>query len=244
MKKQIGACLLIAFVFTTWAQETKHTIFMDLAHGQRMWNDPKDPVQNIGFEESQRVQYMNDELSKTLKPHKGKVSFLKKEISYNDIAKGSLLILHVPSSEYSKKEVMDIKKYINQSGSLLLIMEADYWTDLEKTNVNDIIKDYGIQYGAQNKDTLAGGYARKEGIVPKKLKVTYELGRSIEGGEPFAFNSRTNEAFAVYKELDEGGRLVVLGDAMASLYMTEWRGISDYQCQEFMDAIFKWLLRE
>ena len=125
-----------------------------------------------------------------------------------------------------------------------MIMEADYWTDLNKTNVNDIIEAFGILYGAQSPDTLAGGYTKENSFTAEKLKVTYELGRSIDGGIPFAFNSQTHQPFGVYKQLDNGGRLVVLGDAMASLYMTEWRGIDGYQCQDFMQAIFGWLLEE
>ncbi len=214
MKKLITTYLLAILAFTSWAQQKGKIVFVDLAHGQRMWNDPKEPVLGIGFEDVQRIQYMNEELFKSLQPYDAKVSFLKKNIDYNDIRKGSLLILHVPSKEYSEKEIKDIKEYLEQGGSLLMVMEADYWTDLNKTNVNGIIQDYEIQYRTQSKDTLAGGYTKKSPIISKGLKVTYELGRSIEGGEPFAFNSQTDEAFAVYKELEKGGRLIIMGDAM------------------------------
>ncbi|MEL6974614.1 MAG: hypothetical protein AAGL29_04380 [Bacteroidota bacterium] len=244
MKKILVANLMAMFtIMSSWAQQEEKVVYMDLAHGQRMWNDPKQPVPNIGFSDSTRIQYMNEELSKTLKPYNAKVVFLKEDITYNELKKGHLLILHVPSLHYSRKEVKDIKKYVRKGGSLLMVMEADYWTDIDKTNVNEIIDGFGMQYGTQSKDTLFGGYTKKGDITSRKLKVVYELGRSIDGGEPFAFNSQTDEAFGVYKELNNGGRLVVLGDAMASLYMTEWRGVAGYLCQEFMDGIYKWLLR-
>lgn len=215
---------------------------MDLAHGQRMWNDPKEPVPNIGFPDSVRIQYMNESLSKTLQPHHAKVEFLKERMTYQDLKRGNLLVLHVPSQPYSKKEVENIKKYVNKGGNLLLVMEADYWTDLERTNVNEIIADHGLQYGTQSQDTLVGGYTTKSVITSRQLEVTYELGRSIEGGVPFAFNDQTDEAFGIYKHLPNDSRIVLLGDAMCSLYMTEWKGVEGYECHEFMDAIYQWLL--
>lgn len=243
--KLLAMCLMGIFSLSiSNAQEKDKIVYMDLAHGQRMWNDPTDLVPNIGFPDSTRIAYMNKELVKSLRSFNAKVSFLKKEIDYNDLKKGSLLILHVPSIDYNKNEVEGIKRYLKDGGSLLLVMEADYWTDLERTNVNDIIVEHDIQYGSQSQDTLAGGYTHKGTIIPEKLKVTYQLGRSIVGGEPFAYNNQTHKPFAVYKKLDNGGRLIVLGDAMASLYMTEWRGITDYQCQEFMQGIFRWLLEK
>ena len=244
MKTISITCLIAIFsLMPLWGQKKEKIVLMDLAHGQRMWNDPKQPVPNIGFPDSTRIQYMNEELSKTLRPYNAKVVFLKDGITYNDLKRGNLLVLHVPSLPYSQKEVKNIKKYLNKGGSMLLVMEADYWTDLEKTNVNEIIENHGMQYGAQSRDTLVGGYTKKGVITPRGLNVTYELGRSIEGGTPFAFNNQTDEAFGVYKGLQNGSRLIVLGDAMCSLYMTEWKGVEGYKCHEFMDGIYKWLLQ-
>jgi hypothetical protein len=41
-----------------------------------------------------------------------------------------------------------------------------------------------------------------------------------------------------------GGRVIVMGDGMVSLYMTSWKGVDDYQCAEFMHDVFRWLLHE
>jgi hypothetical protein len=40
-----------------------------------------------------------------------------------------------------------------------------------------------------------------------------------------------------------GGKIIVMGDGMVSLYMTSWQGVQDYQCQAFMQAAFRWLLK-
>ena len=40
-----------------------------------------------------------------------------------------------------------------------------------------------------------------------------------------------------------GGKVIVMGDGMVSQYMTSWEGFQDYQCQEFMQDVFRWLLK-
>jgi hypothetical protein len=233
------------FLFcTTLLPGQSKTVYFDLAHGQRFWNDPKDPQPNIGLNDSTRIQYLNHELNKTLAGLDAKVTFLKKNIRFNQLKKADALVLHVPYSKYTQPEIKAIQKYINRGGNLLLVMEADYWTDNEKTNVNEILKPYKIQYGQQSKDSLAGGYTVKGVLHSEQLKVTYQFGREVSGGTSFSFNAQDGQPFGVYKETKNGGRLVVLGDAMSSLYMTEWRGVSDYQCHEFMRGIYQWLLSE
>ena len=65
----------------------------------------------------------------------------------------------------------------------------------------------------------------------------------VRGGTPFCFNNQSEEyPFGIYRALENGGKMVVMGDAMTSLYMTEWNGVKDYQCQAFMQDVFKWLL--
>ena len=69
--------------------------------------------------------------------------------------------------------------------------------------------------------------------------------RTVKGGTPFGFNDRSDaNPFGTFKEVGKGGKIVVMGDGMVSLYMTSWEGIQDYQCQEFMQDVFRWLLKE
>lgn len=75
------------------------------------------------------------------------------------------------------------------------------------------------------------------------MKITYAEGRIVKGGTPFCFNTQTEEyPFGVYKELEHGGKMIIMGGGMVSLYMTSWKGVNDYQCGEFMNDVFKWLL--
>ena len=48
--------------------------------------------------------------------------------------------------------------------------------------------------------------------------------------------------YKTYKKLKNGGKIIVMGDGMVSLYMTSWDNVNDYQCSEFMHDVFKWLL--
>ncbi|MEM7551250.1 MAG: hypothetical protein AAF363_16330 [Bacteroidota bacterium] len=226
----------------TFTQEPESLVYMDLSHGQRFWNDPMDLLPNIGIGDTARIEYLNQELLNSLEPFDARISFLKEGIFFRDIKNGDLLILHVPSTRYTTDEIGDIKRYLDKGGNALLVMEADYWTDITKTNLNDILEPYEIAYGLQSVDSLAGGYTKAGALTQGQLKVTYQFGRSIEGGTPFAFSSQNDEPFGVFKQLESGGKLVVLGDAMSTLYMTEWRGVNDYQCQEFMQGVFEYLL--
>jgi hypothetical protein len=36
--------------------------------------------------------------------------------------------------------------------------------------------------------------------------------------------------------VEKGGKIIVMGDGMVSLYMTSWEGVQDYQCQEFVQV--------
>ncbi len=243
MKTQHLFPLLVLFCICTNAQSQDKSIYIDIAHGQRFWNDPKDSVGTAGAD-LPRAAYLLEEMTKSAAPFNASVNFIKSEITDKALQKCDLLFLHVPTFHYSSNEVNAIKNYLNQGGSMLIALEVDYWTTLEKTNVNDIIKEFNIQYGTDTADTLAGGYTKKGPITAEPLKITYQFGRSVTGGTPFCFNNQSEaDPFGVYKSLEGGGKLIVLGDAMASLYMTEWRGVSDYQCQEFMQAMVSWLLK-
>ena len=91
----------------------------------------------------------------------------------------------------------------------------------------------------------AGGHTNPGPITDKRLKISYHGARTVTGGTPFAFNDRSDaNPFGTFKEVEKGGKVVVMGDGMVSLYMTSWEGVQDYQCQEFMQAVFRWLLKE
>ena len=218
----------------------KHRICIDVAHQQKFWADPADvDEKRVG-----RVKYMTGELTKTASAVNASLSYLKKEIGPKDLEGCNLLFIHIPSAKYTPGEVSAISKSIASGASLFLIMDQDMWSTLEQTNVNDLIRPFGIQFGGESPDSQAGGHTNAGPITDKRLKISYHGARTVTGGTPFSFNDRSDAyPFGTFKEVDNGGRIIVMGDGMTSLYMTSWEGVEDYQCQEFMQSVFRWLLK-
>jgi hypothetical protein len=248
MKSITRFTLLFSLVAGVGAQAQTPTpatnrICVDVAHQQRFWDDPagmagKDPKQ------IERVKYMTEELLKTAAAVDASLSYLKKEVSTKDLEGCDLLFVHIPSTKYTPGEVGAITKYITGGGSLFLVMDQDMWSTLDQTNVNDLIRPFGIQFGGEGPDSQAGGHTNAGPITDKRLKISYHGARTVTGGTPFSFNDRSDaNPFGTFKEVEKGGKVIVMGDGMVSLYMTSWEGVQNYQCQEFMQAAFRWLLK-
>ena len=234
-----------AGVKTLYAQSSasQYRVLMDVAHGQKFYNNPGSMHPSAG-QDLERVKYMTGELAKNARALNASLDYLNGEIKPEALAKTDLLFIHIPSAKYSPAEVKAVTDFVNKGGSLLLVMDVDYWSTLAQTNVNDLIKPYGIQFGSDSPDSLSGGYTKANAVTPKPLKITYHGGRHVNGGTPFCYNSQTDAyPFGVYQAVNGGGKLIVMGDGMTSLYMTEWNGVADYQCSEFMNDALGWLLK-
>lgn len=221
--------------------EPARQVLMDVSHAQRFWNNP-DRMEN-DHEQLERVRYMTGELLKNLSTVNANLSYTNGSIGKEDLEDSDLLFIHIPSAQYTAEEVKVVTNYVRNGGSLLMVMEEDYWTSLEKTNVNELLKPFGLSFSDQIPDSLSGGYT-KAGILTKdSLKISYHGGRKVHGGTPFCFSSQSEmHPFGVYKQVPGGGKIIALGDGMASLYMTSWNGVNDYECSEFMEQLFSWLL--
>ncbi|HUI30619.1 MAG TPA: hypothetical protein VLX91_10410 [Candidatus Acidoferrales bacterium] len=246
MRLRVIASVLLTVFFCAnalFAQtSTKKKIYMDLAHGQKFWNDPAGMINGAGNDLG-RVKYMTDQFVKTSSSLNAELFYLKSVIKPEDLSNCDLLYIHIPSSKYTASEIKAITQYLSKGGSLFLVMDEDYWSTLEDANVNDLIRPFGIQFGKESPDSAVGGYTKAGLITDESLKITYQVGRTIKGGTPFCFNNQTEEyPFGVFKTLTNGGKIIVMGDGMTSLYMTSWNGVNDYQCAEFMHDVFKWLL--
>jgi len=218
----------------------KHHVLIDVAHGQKFWNDP---AAMTGMDPNfiERVKYMTAEITKTATSVNADVGYVKNKIKPADLAKCDLLFIHLPSLKYDADEAKAINQYVQKGGNLFLVMDVDYWSTLEQTNVNAIVNSSGITFGTDSPDTLTGGYTKPSPITNEKLKVTYHGGRIVSGGTPFCYDNDSNP-FGIYATSGKG-KVVVMGDGMVSLYMTSWQGVNDYQCSEFMHDVFAWLLK-
>lgn len=216
-------------------------ILMDVGHDQVFWNDPKS--MSIESEKIERVYMMTEELYKTSKKINGIVDYAYGEIDKDILAGSDILFIHIPKKGYTENEAKAIHKFIDKGGSLFIVMDSDYWSSLSETNVNELIAPYGIQYGDAIPDKLSGGHTIKGEIHDKPLKISYHEARKVLGGTPFCYGDELGKAYpaGAYATTKKGGKIVVMGEAMVSLYMTSWEGVDDYQCQEFMQDVFSWL---
>ena len=225
------------------AAPAKYRVCMDVGHQQRFWRDPAD-MPGMDVKMIERVKYMTGELVKTATSVNASLSYLKKEVMLKELEGCDLVFIHIPSAQYTPGEVSAISKSIASGGSLFLVMDQDMWSTLEQTNVNELIRPFGVQFGSESPDSQAGGHTKAGPVTDKNLKISYHGARTVTGGIPFCFNDRSDaNPFGTFKEVENGGKVVVMGDGMVSLYMTSWEGVQDYQCQEFMQAVFRWLLK-
>jgi hypothetical protein len=221
----------------------KSRICMDVGHKQKFWRDPADAA-DMDVKGIERVKYMTAEFAKSATAVNASLSYLKKEVTAKDLEGCDLLFIHIPSAKYTPGEVRAISNYITGGGSLFVVMDQDMWSTLEQTNVNELIRPFGMQFGAESADSLAGGHTNAGPVTDKRLKISYHGARTVTGGTPFCFNDRSDaDPFGAFKEVGNGGKIIMMGDGMVSLYMTSWEGVQDYQCQEFMQDVFRWLLK-
>lgn len=246
MKTLITTVLLNLLILNTgYSQQMngpEHIISIDVSHGQVFWGDPSN-TQGMAADRAERVRYLTSQLENNASSLNAGLVYLHDEITTEELSDTDLLFIHVPSSAYSDEEVTAITNFLEEGGSLFLAMEVDYWSTLEQVNVNDILRPFGIQYGSGNLNTDVGGLTREGLITEQELKITYHAARIVNGGTPFAFSNGPEAAtFGSFVELGSGGKIIVMGDAMASLYMNSWQGVDDYQTEEFMEDVIGWLL--
>ena len=194
----------------------KSRICMDVAHQQKFWHDPADMA---GMDEKmiERVKYMTGEFVKTATAVEASLTYLKKEVTPKDLEGCDLLFIHIPSAKYTPDEVDAISKSIVSGASLFLVMDQDMWSTLDQTNVNDLIRSFGIQFGGEGPDSLAGGHTKAGLITDKPLKISYHGARMVTGGTPFCFNDRSDDyPFGTFMEVKNGGKIIVMGDGMVS----------------------------
>lgn len=219
-----------------------HIIAVDTAHDPAFWGDPSN-TEEFDQNRANRIQYLASQLRNNASAVSAELIFLNDEITSKDLTNTDLLYIHVPTSHYNTREVEAITDFLEQGGSLFLAMDADYWTTLEQANVNDMIRPYGIQLGPDSPDTQVGALTKSGEITAEAVKIPYHGGRIVNGGIPFAFTVGSEEIpFGIFKKLDGGGKIIVMGDAMASLYMNSWQDVDDYQTEKFMGAVVEWLL--
>lgn len=248
MKTLLTASLLLIALSihfnNAYAQSGKANkkILVDVAHGQRFWHDATDmPGKDTAL--IARAKYMNGELMKNAKALKASVAFQKTKFTPASLKGVDVLFLQGVGTKLEENETAAIRDFLQNGGGLFVTMDEDYWGTLDQININDVVKPYGIEYKQNNPEKSSGGYAKPGDIASDRWSIPVHGARIVEGGTPFCFINANESPFGVYKEVGNGGRIVAMGDGMSSLYMTQWEGVDNYQCSEFMQNVLGWLMR-
>jgi hypothetical protein len=141
-----------------------------------------------------------------------------------------LLFVRAPSMEFTAAEAQAIVAFVKGGGSLLLVLDEERRQSLEKTAVNNIISPFGMKLTPDTEYLHNNGAVTKAGEITKAVReVPFSGGRAVEGGTAFAFQldkeGKPSHPFGAYTRLDNGGRIVVLGEGMASLFLGDPNGV-------------------
>ena len=184
-------------------------IYFDQAHGEA---PPPAPMADIG----RRLGYTLD---------------LVRDAATTESLRGSQLVyFRAPNETFTESEKAAIVAYVNKGGSLLLVLDEEKRQSLAKTGVNDILAPFGMKLSGDTPRIVNTGAIAKAGEINRAdRQVPYDGGREIFGGTPFAFqldrNGNPAQPYAAYKKLDNGARIVVMAEGMASLFLGSPDGV-------------------
>lgn len=171
-----------------------------------------------------------------------------------------VLYLRAPSQEFTAPETAAIVAFVKGGGSLLLVLDEERRQSLEETRVNRLISPFGMTLTPDTEYLHNNGAVAKAGEINKAdREVPFSGGRAVEGGTAFAFQldkeGKPSHPFGAYRRLDNGGRIVVLGEGMASLFLGDpnavrlsgdLNNLTPYWGKDsaiFMEEVLIWLSR-
>ena len=169
-----------------------------------------------------------------------------------------ILYLRAPSGEFTPAETEAIVAFVKSGGSLLLVLDEERRQSLEKTRVNTLITPFGMKLTLDTEYLHNTGAVAKAGEINKgDREVPFSGGRAVEGGTPFAYqldkDGKPSHPFGAFTRVDGGGRIVVLGEGMASLFLGDpnavrssgdLKNLTPYWGKDsaiFMEEVLAWL---
>jgi hypothetical protein len=205
--------LIVAFCGLSIAGHSQESqgrsrLYFDRAHGEAA---PPAPMAGI-------AERLNVEITSSTEP-----------ISRSSLAGSRLLYLRAPSQAFSAEEKEAIVAFARQGGSLLLVLDEESRQKLATTGVNDLIAPFAMRLTPDTEYLHnCGGIAKAGEIHAADREIPYSGGRAVEGGTPFAYqldkDGKPAQPFAAWKKLEGGGRVVVMGEGMASLFLGSTEG--------------------
>ena len=149
---------------------------------------------------------------------------IKEPISPATLQGARILYLRAPSKAFVPEEREAIVNFVNHGGSLLVVLDEEKRQSLAVTHINDFLAPFGLHYTLDTPYLPNPGAIAKAGEINRAdREIPYDGGRSAEGGTPFAFqldkDGNPAQPYGAWKKVDCGGRIVVLAEGMASLFL-------------------------
>ena len=141
-----------------------------------------------------------------------------------------LAVLRAPLQEIKDDERAALVGFVKQGGSLLLVVDEERRTSLATTRVNALIEPFGLTLTADVPYLHNNGAIAKKGpINAADRELPYSGGRAVEGGTPFAWqldkDGKPAQVLGALTVVGSRGRVVVLGEGMASLFLGTADGV-------------------
>jgi hypothetical protein len=180
------------------------------------------------------------------------------QITAEAVKGARILYLRAPSREFTPAETDAIVGFVKSGGSLLVVLDEEKRQSLEKTRVNSFISPFGIRLLPDTGNLQNNGGIAKAGEINRAdRELPFDSGRAVEGGTTFAFqldkDGHPAQPFGAYTRTESGGRIVVLGEGMASLFLGEPNGVrlstgptTTYWGKDsaiFIEEVLAWLSR-
>ena len=212
-------------------------IYFDRAHGEAHW-----PPQ---------MTELGNRLGYKLEPG-------HTPITSEALAGDRLIYLRAPNQAFRDSEKQAIVSFVKAGGSLLLVLDEEERQKLAVVGVNDIIEPFGLKLSGDTPHIVNTGAIARAGEINKASReIPYDGGRQVFGGTPFAYQldreGKPAQPSAAYAKLENGARIVVMGEGMASLFLgvpdatrlaaqppnPKWWGKDS---TTFMQEVLDWLL--
>jgi hypothetical protein len=234
-----GGIALAASVTLTTTTTTAPRLLYDQAHGEGAPGPLAGFAKKIGLE----------------------IAPSQQEITADALKDTAILYLRAPNKAFSTTEKEAIVAFVNKGGSLLLVLDEERRQSLTKTGVNDLITPFGMKLTPDTPYVHNCGALAKAGEINKAdREIPYSGGRAVEGGTAFAWQldaeGKPAQPFAAHKRLENGGRIIVMAEGMASIFLGTQQGErltgvprdfskTVYWGKDsaiFMEEVFTWLL--
>lgn len=141
-----------------------------------------------------------------------------------------LVLLRAPQQEITGPERDAIIAFVKGGGSLWLVFDEERRAPLATTRVNDIIEPFGLKLTADTEYLHNNGaIARRGAINAADRELPFSGGRAVEGGTVFAWqldkDGKPAQPYATSTTVGSTGKVVVMSDAMATLFMGTPEGV-------------------